>query len=39
VLNFAHVDGLTITGNTQPLSSGSLASIADCTNVVSSPNP
>ena len=31
---FAHVDGLTITGNTQPLSSGSLASITDCTSVV-----
>ena len=34
VLNFAHVDGLTVTGNTQPLSSGSLASITDCTGVV-----
>jgi len=33
-LLFAHVDGLTITGNTQPLSSGSLASITDCTGVV-----
>jgi hypothetical protein len=34
VLVFAHVDGLDITGNTQPLSSGSLASITDCTAVV-----
>ena len=33
VLRFAHVDGLTITGNTQPLSSGSLASITDSTSV------
>ena len=31
---FAHIDGLTVTGNTQPLSSGSLASISDCTAVV-----
>jgi len=31
VLQFAHVDGLTITGNVQPLSSGALKSIADCT--------
>jgi hypothetical protein len=34
VLYFAHVDGLTITGNTQPLTSGDLASISDCTDVV-----
>ena len=33
VLHFAHVDGLTVTGNTQPLSSGSLASIIDSTSV------
>jgi len=35
VLNFAHIDGLTVTGNVQPLTSGSLAAISDCTNVVS----
>jgi hypothetical protein len=33
VLRFAHVDGLTITGNVQPLSSGVLASITDSTGV------
>jgi hypothetical protein len=33
-LVFAHIDGLTITGNVQPLSSGSLASITDCSGVV-----
>ncbi|MGZ8502050.1 MAG: right-handed parallel beta-helix repeat-containing protein [Candidatus Limnocylindrales bacterium] len=33
VMRFAHVDGLTVTGNVQPLSSGSLASIVDCTGV------
>ena len=37
VLRFAHVDGLTITGNTQPLSSGSLASITDSTSVTYEP--
>jgi len=31
VLQFSHVDGLTVTGNVQPLSSGALKSIADCT--------
>jgi len=31
VLQFMHVDGLTITGNLQPLSSGTLAYITDCT--------
>jgi len=31
VLQFMHVDGLTVTGNIQPLSSGALTSIADCT--------
>jgi len=39
VMTFAHVDGLTVTGNTQPLSSGSLMSVTDCTNAVTSPNP
>jgi Right handed beta helix region len=34
VLIFEHVDGLTVTGNTQPLTSGSLVSIRDSTNVV-----
>jgi hypothetical protein len=34
VLRFAHIDGLTVTGNVQPLSSGILASITDCTGVV-----
>jgi hypothetical protein len=33
VLRFVHVDGLTVTGNSQPLSSGSLLYIADSTNV------
>lgn len=33
VLRFAHVDGLTVTGNIQPLRSGSLASILDSTAV------
>ena len=33
ILRFAHVDGLIATGNDQPLSSGSLASIVDCTGV------
>jgi hypothetical protein len=33
-LSFAHINGLTVTGNVQPLSSGSLAHISDCTNVV-----
>ena len=32
-LHFAHIDGLTVTGNVQPLSSGQLASIRDSTNV------
>ena len=34
ILRFAHVDGLTISGNVQPLRSGTLASISDCTKVV-----
>jgi hypothetical protein len=33
VLRFAYIDGLTITGNVQPLTSGQLASIVDSTNV------
>ena len=35
VLLFSHVDGLTVTGNHQPLSSGSLTRISDCTSVTS----
>ncbi len=37
VLRFAHVDGLTVSGNVQPLSSGSLASISDSTGVTYTP--
>jgi len=33
VLVFAHIDGLTVTGNSQPLSSGVLANITDSTGV------
>jgi len=33
VLYLAHIDGLTVTGNVQPLTSGVLASITDCTGV------
>jgi hypothetical protein len=33
ILRFAHVDGLTVRANHQPLSSGSLARISDCTRV------
>jgi len=33
VLRFAHIDGLTVTGNIQPLSSGVLASITDSTGI------
>jgi hypothetical protein len=33
VLQFAHIDGLTVTGNVQPLLSGSLANVVDCTGV------
>ena len=33
VLRFAHIDGLTVTGNVQPLTSGVLASITDSTGV------
>jgi hypothetical protein len=35
VLMFAHIDGLTVTGNVQPLSGGSLTSITDSTSVTS----
>jgi hypothetical protein len=37
LLYFAHIDGLTVSGNVQPLTSGSLASITDSTGVVVSP--
>jgi hypothetical protein len=37
VLFFGHIDGLTVTGNRQPLSSGALASISDSTNVTYRP--
>jgi hypothetical protein len=33
ILRFAHIDGLTVRGNHQPLSSGALTSISDCTGV------
>ena len=33
VLRFTHIDGLTVTGNVQPLTSGALASITDSTGV------
>jgi hypothetical protein len=33
VLLFDHVDGLTVTGNVEPLSQGSLTSITDSTSV------
>jgi len=33
VLRFAYVDGLTVTGNVQPVTSGSLASFTSCTGV------
>lgn len=36
VLRFAHVDGLTLANNVQPLTSGTLYSITDCTNVTTS---
>jgi hypothetical protein len=35
VFKFEHIDGLTVTGNTQPLTSGSLMYISDSTGVVS----
>jgi hypothetical protein len=33
---FAHIDNLTYFGNVQPLTSGTLYSVSDCTNVVTS---
>lgn len=39
VLTFAHIDGLTVQHNTQPLSGGSLVSTTDCTSAVIAPNP
>lgn len=39
VFTLAHIDTLAVQGNVQPLSSGALFSISDCTNVTSSPNP
>lgn len=39
VLQFSHIDTLTVTGNTQPLSSGSLGAYSDNTSAVTSPNP
>jgi hypothetical protein len=36
LLYFAHIDGLTVTGNVQPLSSGVLGNITDSTGVVTS---
>lgn len=39
VLYFAHVDGLTVTGNDQPMSSGTKVSAVDCTNAIITPNP
>lgn len=37
VLRFANIDGLTVTGNVQPLSSGALASISTSTDVTYTP--
>ena len=37
VLRFAYIDGLTVTGNVQPLTSGSLASITNSTGVTYQP--
>ncbi|MFA6003657.1 MAG: right-handed parallel beta-helix repeat-containing protein, partial [Elusimicrobiota bacterium] len=34
VLSFKSIDGLTVTGNSEPLSSGVLASIVNCTGVI-----
>ena len=39
VLTFAHIDGLTVQHNAQPLSSGSLVSLTDCTLYSITPNP
>jgi len=38
VINLAHIDGVTVTGNTQP-GSGTLISWWDCTDATMSPNP
>lgn len=38
VMEFAGCNGLTVTGNVQPLSSGQLASVSGCTNVTISNN-
>ena len=38
LMYFAANDGLTVTGNTQPMSSGSLATVSDSTNVTISGN-
>jgi hypothetical protein len=37
VLQFQRIDGLTVTDNQQPLTSGSLAAIYDSTNVTYQP--
>jgi len=39
VFRFAHVDGLLVTGNAQPLTSGALVSVSDCPGAITSPNP
>jgi hypothetical protein len=36
---FEHVDNLVVTGNTQPLISGSLVTANDCPGAITSPNP
>ena len=38
-IDVEHVDTVTVTGNTQPLSSGSLVYVGDCTSATTSPNP
>jgi hypothetical protein len=38
LLNFSHIDGLTVTGNVEPLTSEPLLAITDCTNVVAQPD-
>jgi len=39
IIELKSIDGLTVTGNIQPLSSGSLGSYINNTNAVTSPNP
>ena len=39
VIYLQNVDTLAVTGNTQPLSSGTLVGTSNCTNAVTSPNP